>query len=73
MKNDKDKMNKSSPETENPSAGETHTEQTPKKEKRAKRWTAVDTVIVLMLLLGLGGILLRGFLPEVNVGADKGD
>ena len=73
MKNDKDKINKSSPETETPSVGEPHTEQTTKKEKKAKRWTVVDTVIVLMLLLGLGGILLRGFLPEVNVGSGKGD
>ncbi len=73
MKNDKDKLNKNHSEAEAHSGGELHTEQAPKKNKKPGRWTAVDTVILLMLLLGVGGILLRGFLPDITEGANRGE
>ncbi len=63
MKNEKDKLNKNGAEAETPL-----TEEKPvKKAKNPKRWTVVDTVLVLMLLLAIGGILMRGFLPEVSL------
>ncbi|MBQ9780447.1 MAG: hypothetical protein IJW00_11130 [Clostridia bacterium] len=58
MKNDKEKTSMTA---ENTSPAVVHNEaDTLAKKKKAKRWTVVDTVILLMILLALGGVILRG-------------
>lgn len=56
MKNEKDKITKVSADAdtfEKPVSGAG-------KKRKSKRWTAVDTVIVLLLILAVGGVVLRG-------------
>ncbi len=59
MKNDKDKITKVTADAdtavtaEKPMGGATQ-------KRKTKRWTAVDTIIVLLLVLAVGGVVLRG-------------
>ena len=57
MKSDKEKM---SVTAESTSSAVAHHEADALTKKKTKRWTAVDTVIVFMILLALGGVVLRG-------------
>ncbi len=68
MKNEKDKVMKSTPETENLPTKEGSAPLAKSGDKKNKSWTAVDTVIVLMILLALGGVILRSFVDWEKTG-----
>ena len=73
MKNEKDKVTGVSTEGATAPLAEENKTSSKKKSQNPKRWTAVDTVLLLMLLLAVGGILLRGFLPESSLGENGGE
>ena len=71
MKHDMDQNGKSSASLQKELSGETHTEKKNNEgkrgEKKGLRWTAIDTVILLLVLVALAGVIVRCFvLPSAE-------
>ena len=64
MKNDMDKNEKMAPSAPREAETEKSTERSSGKNGKGLRWTAVDTTLLLLILLAIAGVVVRGVMDH---------